>query len=182
MTMRAGINIDGELKEKLSEQTFVYHRGINKRIRLETTFSDRFPAGGERALIDGITGSENHRDGNWQGYEGDDLIVVIDLRQEAGLHKISARFLQNTDASIFLPSEVRIDLSRDGEHFETAATLSNDVSLRKSGPTIQEFSHYLSGKRSRFIRIFARSIGVCPDWHTNAGNKSWLFSDEIIIQ
>lgn len=182
MTIRAGIYTSGELKEKLSEQTFVYHRGVNKRIRLETPFDDRYSAGGERALIDGITGSENHRDGNWQGYEGEDLIVVIDLRQDVGLNKISARFLQNTDAWIFLPSEVRIDLSKDGKYFETAATLSNDVALRKTGPTIQEFSHYLSGKQSRFIRIFARSIGVCPDWHPNAGNKSWLLSDEIIIQ
>ena len=182
MTIRAGINIDGELKEKLAEQTFVYHRGVNKRIRLDTPFNDRYSAGGERALIDGVTGSENHRDGNWQGYEGDDLIVVIDLKQDVSLHKISARFLQNTDASIFLPSEVRIDLSTDGKHYETAATLSNDVSLRKTGPTIQEFPHLLSGQQTRYIRIFARSLGVCPDWHPNTGEKCWLFSDEIIIQ
>jgi len=182
MTIRAGIQIDGELKERLSEKTFVYHRGVNKGIYLDSPASDRYSAGGERALIDGLTGSENHRDGHWQGYEGNDLIAVIDLRQQISLHKISARFLQDSSAWIFLPSEIRIELSKEGTRFETAATITNDIARRKPDAAIREFSHYLNGEKYRFIRIHALAIGICPDWHPNAGEKCWMFSDEIIIQ
>jgi len=25
-------------------------------------------------------------------------------------------------------------------------------------------------------------VGVCPPWHSGAGDKAWLFVDEIIVQ
>lgn len=182
MTVRAGIYIDGELKEQISEKTFLFHRGVNKGIRLLTPFSDSYPAGGERAVIDGVTGSENHRDGNWQGYEEQDLIVLTDLREKTYLRKIAARFLQNNRAWIFFPSEIRVALSNDGSHFETIATIANDVSLQEEGSLIREFAHHLNGVQGRYIRIHAKNIGVLPDWHPNVGEKCWIFIDEIVIQ
>ena len=182
MTVRAGIYIDGELKEKLSEKTFLYHRAVNKNIRLSTPFSSSYPAGGERALIDSVAGTENHNDGNWQGYEENDLIVLVDLRDRTTLRKITTRFLQNTEARIFMPNEVRMELSNDSLRFETLATISNDVSERESGTIIKEFVHHLSGVQGRYLRIYAKNRGRCPDWHPAAGEKCWLFSDEIIIQ
>ncbi len=182
MTIRSGIYIDGKLKDDVSQQTFLYHRGINKTINLLTPFSQRYPASGQRALIDGITGSKNHRDGHWQGFEGEDMTVVIDLNRRTKLQQISINFLQNTGARIFLPSEIQIAVSKNGEDFETIIVIENDVSQRKSGGFIKEFLHNLSNESFRYLRLYAKSIGVCPDWHPNAGEKCWIFADEIILR
>jgi hypothetical protein len=32
------------------------------------------------------------------------------------------------------------------------------------------------------IRVVAKNIGTCPDWHQGAGGKAWIFADEIIIE
>ncbi len=182
MTIRSGIYIDGKLLDDMSQQTFLYHQGINKTINLLTPFSQRYPAGGNRALIDGITGSKNHRDGFWQGFEGEDMTVVIDLQSRTKLKQISAHFLQNTSAWIFLPSEIQIAVSKNGEDFETITVIKNDVSQRKSGGFIKEFLYNFSNESFRYLRFYAKNIGVCPNWHPNAGEKCWIFADEIILR
>jgi len=35
--------------------------------------------------------------------------------------------------------------------------------------------------RARFVRVQSRNTGICPAWHRGAGNKAWLFADEITI-
>ena len=35
--------------------------------------------------------------------------------------------------------------------------------------------------RSFFLDELARNIGTCPEGHPGAGEKAWLFTDEIII-
>jgi len=182
ITIRSGIYIDGKLMDDMSQQTFLYHRGVNKTINLLTPFSQIYPAGGQRALIDGITGSKNHRDGYWQGFEGEDMTVVIDLHSRTKLDEISIHFLQNTGAWIFLPSEIQIAVSKNGKDFETIATIENEVSQRERGGFIKEFLHNFSNESYRYLRFYAKSIGVCPDWHPNAGEKCWIFADEIILR
>jgi hypothetical protein len=34
---------------------------------------------------------------------------------------------------------------------------------------------------THYIRIHAKNIAVCPEWHKGAGGKAWLFVDEIMI-
>ena len=182
MTIRSGIYSGGKLKGSASQQTFLYHLGINKTINLLTPFSQRYSAGGERALIDGITGTENHRDGRWQGYEGEDMTAVIDFHGRTKPQQISVRFLQNTGAWIFLPSEIQIAVSKNGKDFEKIASIKNDVSQTKSGGFIKEFLHNFSDESFRYLRLNAKSIGVCPDWHPSAGEKCWIFADEIILR
>lgn len=181
MTIRAGIYIDGNLKDDMSEQTFFYHKGVNKTINLLTPFSQIYPAGGKRALIDGITGTKNFRDGHWQGFDGEDMSVILDLESRTKLKQISVSFLQNTGALIFLPSEIQIAVSKNGEDFETISVINNDVSQSKNGEFIKEFLHNFSHESFRYLRFYAKNIGVCPDWHPNAGEKCWIFADEIIL-
>jgi hexosaminidase len=32
------------------------------------------------------------------------------------------------------------------------------------------------------LRITARSLKVCPEWHRGAGQPSWIFIDEIVVE
>jgi len=35
---------------------------------------------------------------------------------------------------------------------------------------------------ARYIRIHAHNRGVCPAWHPGAGEKAWIFLDELGVQ
>ena len=39
----------------------------------------------------------------------------------------------------------------------------------------------LNNINCRFIKITAKNIKTCPDWHQGKGGKAWLFIDEICV-
>jgi hypothetical protein len=38
-----------------------------------------------------------------------------------------------------------------------------------------------SGVKARFVQIDVSSIGKLPAWHPAAGQKAWLFIDNIMV-
>jgi hypothetical protein len=47
---------------------------------------------------------------------------------------------------------------------------------------IHDFSASMKTIKARYVRVKAENIGVCPKWHSGAGNKAWLFVDEIMVE
>ena len=153
-----------------------------RKIQLKTTYSSQYPAGGKSALIDNLRGSMDFRTGVWQGYHGVDLIAVIDLIQPQEIRKIAAGFLQDQNSWIFLPESVEFSLSMDGKNFNMVAVISSDISPTEEKAIIKDFAYELKNTRTRFVRIHAKNRGACPPWHKGAGEKAWIFADEIIIE
>ncbi|MGD9346241.1 MAG: sulfatase-like hydrolase/transferase [Candidatus Aminicenantes bacterium] len=160
----------------------VKHLAIGKTISLRKPYSSMYVAGGDRALIDGLRGSTFHNDGFWQGFEGDDLEAVVDLGEVMTIRHITCGFLENQYAWIFFPALVEVSISRDGVSFDLIKHVRNKALMRDIQPRFKDYVTELGEMRTRYIRIKARNVGICPDWHPGAGGKAWLFCDEIIIQ
>ncbi|MQY77941.1 MAG: hypothetical protein GH151_01905, partial [Bacteroidetes bacterium] len=176
--------------KEFEENNFVDHAGCGKKVKLTYPYSTSYtlswdwhtyPAGGDMALTDGIKGTKDRDDGNWQGFLGDDLEAIIDLNEAITVKKISVNFLQNIRARIFLPTSVEFAISKDGKKFKVLATHENDISQKQGGAIIKEFIVALDNVQARYIQVKAKSIGVCPLWHAGAGRKVWLFCDEIQV-
>ena len=151
-------------------------------IKLENQYNENYTGGGEYALVDGVTGSLHFRDGRWQGFLGKDVSAVVDLGEKTNVRKISIGFLQRSVSSIFFPSSVEFSISSDGSDFEKLNLIENDVPARLGEMMRKEFAVELKGKQARFVKILAKNIARCPEWHQNAGGKAWLFADEITIE
>lgn len=54
-------------------------------------------------MFDGLRGSVNFNDGAWQGFEGADMDVTFKLKNQLGIKKVSAGFLENISDWIYLP-------------------------------------------------------------------------------
>ncbi len=166
----------------ISRQQFIRHLAAGKKIKLTYKYSSRYPGGGENALVNGMKGSDNFKDGNWQGFEGDDLIAVIDLGEQKEICSISTAFFQAVGSWAFFPRSVEYAISQDGQNFQAIAVLANDVPDNQSGNLIKEFAGKFSDIAARYVQVKAKSMGVCPDWHAGAGGKAWLFVDEITVE
>jgi hypothetical protein len=46
---------------------------------------------------------------------------------------------------------------------------------------IQNFALNTATK-ARYVKVVAKNIGNCPDWHVGDGNPAWIFTDEIVIE
>ncbi len=145
-------------------------------------FSDRYSGGGPMALTDGLLGTTNYQDGRWQGFHGKDLDVTIDLEKETRLHEITTGCLQDTPAWIFLPKSVTYYVSQNGKDFRRAAEVENGVNSQRVSILVKGFTAHFNNIEARYIRVVAKNIGVCPPWHPGAGNKAWLFVDEVTIR
>ena len=60
----------------------VDHLAKNKAINITYPYHPQFSGGASNALVDGLRGDANNQGEHWQGFQGDDLIAVIDLGEE----------------------------------------------------------------------------------------------------
>jgi len=150
------------------------------KIKLNTEYSGQYAAGGDLALVDHLKGGNDFRTGTWQGYHGVDLDAEIDLNEQKFIESISVGFLQDNNSWIFMPYEVNYFISDDGEKYDLIETVINHLPPQEEGSFIRYFTADIQST-ARYIKVIAKNIGTCPDWHKGAGAKAWIFTDEIII-
>lgn len=151
-------------------------------IEYKTPFSDKYPASGKLTLVDGVTGAANFNDGNWLGFNGTDVDVLIDLHEIKIISQVTSSFLRDINSYIFLPSSVEYSFSEDGKNFSIQKEIKNDTAQNVKEKISKPFLCELEKVSTRFIRVTARNIGTCPEWHKGAGDKAWLFIDEIEVK
>jgi len=153
-----------------------------RSIKLKNAYSPQYAAGGEMALINTLRGGDNFATGNWQGYQGVDLDATIDLGKEMEVKEIGTGFIQNQGSWIFMPKYVDYEISTDGVDFTRVGQVHNDVDEHAEGAVTKDFVLEIKPQQVRYLRIFAKNIGVCPDWHRGSGNPAWIFADEIWVK
>ncbi|MFC1564688.1 sulfatase-like hydrolase/transferase [candidate division KSB1 bacterium] len=170
------------LPEEITEKKTVNHLAVGGKIQLKNQYSQRYTGGGEAGLIDGVRGTSNFNDGSWQGFEGTDLEAVIDLGKFCSVNKVTVGIMEAHDSWIFLPSTVEFSLSENGIDYFSVKIYRNNSPVYNQFRKIHDITETFSGDSVRFIKVAARNIGTCPDWHQGAGKKAWVFADEIIVE
>lgn len=163
------------------KQYFVPHKAVGLPIQLNANYSPNYTAGGNMALLDGKRGTSNFKDGNWQGYSGTDVEVIVDFGEVVAINSIQVGFFQHNRSWIFFPEEVEFLLSEDGKDFKSAGIVANKIDAKEKGQLIQNFEISTEELKVSYLKMKATSIGKCPEWHEAAGNDSWLFVDELIV-
>ena len=158
------------------------HLALGDPVRLAHTYSAWYTGGGDGALTDGVRGSEDFRDGHWQGTEHPEVDAIVDLGAEREFHAIEAGFLQFMPAWIFLPDSVEFQISNSGTDWQTIAVVRHDIPQKSDARILHTFACNAGARRARFVRMVARSVGTCPDWHPGAGGETWIFADELIVR
>ena len=177
----ANISRNGYRSENVQSWKIVANKASGAEISYKSSYSERFTAGGNLALLDGILASTDFQDGSWQGFEGNDLEVVIDLGKTIQLKNIRCNLLSDNNSWIFLPKQVAVQISEDGISYRSIGESKfTDVNEVKEA-LIQPVTYSYKGK-ARFIKLTAINQGICPPWHPGAGNKAWLFVDEIVVE
>jgi hypothetical protein len=166
--------------ESLFDQSVLESLALHEEVKLLIPASPKYPAGGPAALTNGLKGGTEHTL-NWLGFEATDLDAIIDLGEVKEIRKVRADFLHSVAYWIFRPDEVVFSASSTEEEFEPFAILKSETPLLEKGIAIETFEQALPPLEARYIRIQARNIKACPDWHIGAGGKAWIFVDEIII-
>jgi hypothetical protein len=157
------------------------NQAAGARVDLFRAPSTLYAADGPQSLVDNKRGTFNFEGGNWLGFQKEDLSAEIDLDSIKTISTVRVRCLQDPGNYIFLPTEVHISFSTDGEEWNHSNTILTPESLIRHQYYIHAYEALVQ-TNARYIKVEAKNIGVNPDWHTNPGEDAWLFVDEIIIQ
>jgi len=150
-------------------------------ITLQSTFAPEYAANGDGTLLDGLRGGPDFRTGEWQGFRGKDIVASIDLGSTKRVKRLGIGVLQDVRSWIWYPAEVEFNTSTNGRQW-SSAIVRNIIPAETEGTQTQELWTAPIDKRVRYIEITVRSIGNCPEWHPGAGETSWLFADELLIE
>lgn len=182
VTLKAIAFKDGKKLEKPASYDVEYHKVIGMKMNYRQPFSERYPGYGPQPLNDGLRGSVKYNDGYWQGYDGNNMDVVIEFGQDVYVKSISTTFLLDQKKWIFVPEKVNYYISVDGKNFQKIDGITHKIPLDNENALINDFNAKLNKPiKSRYLRVEAINIGVCPAWHPGKGQKAWLFADEIVV-
>ncbi len=154
-----------------------------RSIELLSPYSNQYSAGGNKGLIDYLTGGSDFRTGYWQGFYDTDFTGVVNLGEEENIKRVSLSSLQDIKSWIWFPRSVKISSSVNGKDYETLGSIENDFSDEEYGSFNKTFEVVLSKPtKAKYIMVEAQNYGPCPKWHLGDGNPTWLFFDEITIE
>jgi predicted alpha-1,2-mannosidase len=158
----------------------LFHVNTKQIIKIKSVVSPQYSAEGPQSLVDGVCGDTDWRKGDWLGFQGQDLEIVIENKDSRPVTKIGAGFLQDTRSWIVFPRTLTVYTSGDGINFKEEGVSKTAVGIKDLTVQTQEISVELKEpKTAKFIKLVAKYYGKLPEWHEGKGGESYIFIDEI---
>ena len=167
-----------------TERYFRYHIGMGKLKQLNSpagNYRPEYSGGGDGALLDGSLGSDDYKDGHWQGFYGTDADIEIDLGKWSKINTLNIGFLANAHDWILRPNTVEVYGSYNGKDYTLRGTfpITTEVSREGNFTFRERFDIPIS---TRLLRIVVKNPGKLPEGLPGAGFDSWIFMDEIVVE
>lgn len=158
---------------------FLKHTALNANISLKPEPNNAYSGSGANGLINGIVGSNTrYGDKEWLGFFGKDVEIALHFSSPKSISSLRTRFFNAPGQWIYPPSKINIsfyDISGKIIAVEKPAIIAQN-----NGPLPVEISN-LNFKYIYKITIDISNHGQIADGAQGAGNKAWLFIDEIIV-
>ncbi|MEY3397883.1 MAG: hypothetical protein RL220_477, partial [Bacteroidota bacterium] len=181
-TVTAWAEKEGYEKSKTVTANFV-KRNADRKIKSITSYDSQYAAGGQDAMIDGMRGGTDFRTMHWQGFQGKDVEIVVDLGKPDSVSYLSLSSYQDIKPWIWTPSEVQYYLSRDGINFYPVGKVVSEVPDNEVSIQLYEFRLNIDPQKARYVKAIAKpAFETIPEWHLGAGGKPWIFLDELIVR
>ena len=161
-------------------QTFLFNKATGKKITLTKDPSKNYPGDGAFTLVNGVQNDKGRaRSKEFIGYNGEDCEATIDLGAEQTFSSVTIHSFHQKGAWIWRPQTLEVFLSGDGKTF-SGAGLTDDFTETKTGNGTMKIEF---GKvtTARFVKVVIKNWGEIPAGEPGAGNKPWLFVDEIEV-
>jgi len=139
--------------------------------------SKNYPGDGAFTLVNGVQNEKGlGRSREFLGWSGDDLEAVIDLGTSETVSSAVIHSLSSGGSWIYPPKYAEILVSSDGQNFTSAG---KDENFEKTTGSNGVIRLAFSPVTARYIKVIVKNLGTIPDDKPGAGNKPWLFVDEI---
>ena len=176
--MSASFEVDGKIVSRVF-QTFNVNKATGKKITLTTEAAKNYPGDGAFTLVNGIQNEKGlARSREILGWSGDNLEAVIDLGKNEPVSNAIVHSVISGGSRVYPPQSAEVFISTDGQNF--IASGKNEA-IEKLSVTNGLIRVSFSPVSARYIKVIVKNLGKIPDGRPGAGEKPWLFVDEIEV-
>ncbi|HLY70662.1 MAG TPA: family 20 glycosylhydrolase [Puia sp.] len=168
---------NGKIMSNWLWQKFYFNKATGKKISLKSLPADKYPGNvGEFGLVNGAMSETGINSEEWLGWNGGDMVAIIDLGKEEQITGVNAHFIDQRRSQVYPPAFLEAFSSADGINFTSLGktTVAVAQALNMIMMNIQ-----VSPVAARYIKVVAENYGKIPVGEPGAGNPAWLFCDEI---
>lgn len=148
--------------------------------------NEAYLGNGLQTLIDGEKGGTNFRDGKWLGFS--DSIITLEFEMQDKITSLGGIGLDNPSSWIFLPQKMELyAISSKGKSYrlkETVWPIGNEVGSRNIYLNFLDKKKLSWKAKRKLCRATSLRLvlypATIPTGHPGAGQKAWVFLDEII--
>ena len=130
--------------------------------------------------MDGVESYFSYANGDWTGWFGDPMDVVIDM-SGASYSEVCLGTLVSKGEDIFPPLTLVASTSDDGETFTEVGRIEIPMETAADPDTLKKYTVSFPETSARYLRVEAQTVNPIPEWHGARGKKGFLFVDEICV-
>ncbi|GHB41293.1 c-type cytochrome domain-containing protein [Mongoliitalea lutea] len=173
---------DGWLGSEEAQAVF-FKAGIKpKRYQLTNAPHHSYQSDGVETLFDLIKGDEDFTSGSWLGFQETNFELILDFDVNQSPSTIAFSLLSAVSSYIFPPISVEIySKSSAGESW---VLLHKDKPEQPQGNQERKqllLEYPIPAKPLVQIKAVLSPINPLPKWHPGAGQKGWVFVDEVLL-
>jgi hexosaminidase len=178
-TAQAIGTLNGKQLGNAVQQVFRLNKATGKPITLAALPSGSYPGDGAFTLVNGVQNERGFaRSSEFLGFSGSDCEAVVDLGQTDRIKKVVVHALRQEASWIWQPLTVQVWASTDGQNY-TSLGLTDDFNTTANGNGTMTVS--FDATKARYVKITVQNWGEIPTGSPGAGNKAWLFVDEVEV-
>lgn len=175
-TIKAAVFGNGKLTGRVYVKSFAIHKGIGKTVTLANQPQVAYNPGNTFGLVNGIFGSKLYNDGQWYGFNGNNLDAVVDLGSVQKISQLGINILKYHWQKMWEPTLLTFEVSADGKNY---TEVYRQTEFTANG--INTVKADIKPTQGRYVRVIGTNKGIIPPGEYIAGAKAWLLVDEIIV-
>jgi len=143
----------------------------------------KYPGQGAASLFDGQKGKASNFLGNfWLGYREKPFEALVDMGQQPPrVERVVVSYLRNVFSYIVPPASVEVWGGDDPDAMRRLARLTPEQPPQYLPNLVTAVIVELPPAEHRYYRVVASPVSRMPKWHRGAGDKGWVFVDELFF-
>ncbi len=178
----AKLHLGKEINTEIRQQ-FFFNSATGKQITLATEPSKNYPGDGAFTLVNAVQNEKGLANATeFLGFSGTNLDATIDLGRQTTVTRIAIHTFSQPVSWIYPPTEIAVSFLNQLDAPAVPGQVQPETIIYKVTNDDKLQVVFLPQPKScRYLKVVVKNYGTIPADKPGAGEKAWLFVDEIEV-
>ena len=163
-------------------KTSTAHKAMGRKAFANTAPHNKYTFNYPDNLTDGVRGVDNFNSGEWVGFNGEALDVIVEMDGKQRYSSLTVGTLISKGDWVFNPASITVSLSKNDADYLTVAKEEYPSFGQNDPDGRKDYKITFPESDSKYIRIEVKPVDSMPTWHPGKGRRGFVFVDEITVE